>query len=157
MTEQQIADVRAFALRWLDKVHRQSYTKLRGASKQRTERMLEVAQYTIEEICDSSCMSDAIDWDKGKRQAFGYSRSIHRIVEDMIENDPNNITQKCATIICCCIRIAVDLFVEPSGGVVGYTLGDLRKAFDGDVPQRIMDEFCTDVDADADDNTPIWL
>lgn len=38
----------------------------------------------------------------------------------------------------CCIRAGIDMASEPSMGVMGFTAGDLRHMYDGDVPDWIF-------------------
>lgn len=60
------------------------------------------------------------------------------------------------TALSCCIRAGFDMAVAPSGGVVGYTVGDLRKIFAGKLPKWISNQF-TDELALAGDHEGIWL
>ena len=58
--------------------------------------------------------------------------------------------------ITCCIRAAFDLAVEPSGGVVGYTAGDLRRMWSGVAPEWVKEGWEVPFD-DIPDNGPIWI
>ncbi|WP_298434900.1 hypothetical protein [Ottowia sp.] len=40
-----------------------------------------------------------------------------------------------------CVRAGFDMAVAPSAGVIGFTIGDLRDVFDGDIPDWIADQF----------------
>lgn len=40
-----------------------------------------------------------------------------------------------------CVRAGFDMAVAPSGGVVGFTVGDLRSVFDGTIPDWIAEHF----------------
>lgn len=43
--------------------------------------------------------------------------------------------------VICCVRAAVDLAIEASAGVLGFTVGDLRRMYDGEVPAWISDQY----------------
>lgn len=58
--------------------------------------------------------------------------------------------------LCCAIRIAFDLLITPSVGVAGFFITDLKKAFDGVIPDWICKLFGTDLN-DAQDDVMIWL
>ncbi len=40
--------------------------------------------------------------------------------------------------VCCCIRAGLDIASAPSGGVVGFTAGDVRRMFPGGVPDWVF-------------------
>lgn len=43
--------------------------------------------------------------------------------------------------ITCCLRAGFDLAVNPSAGVIGFTAGDLRRMWNGKVPDWVMEQF----------------
>jgi len=57
------------------------------------------------------------------------------------------------------LRVAVDLFIEQSCGVAGYSLGDLKKAFDGEIPDEILLMFDKpdELTKSENDHLGIWL
>jgi len=73
---------------------------------------------------------------------------------EFLESDKylDSLANKCA----CCIRAAFDIAVEQSGGVVGFTAGDLRNWYDGNVPDWMKDHWETPFDQIPDDDE-IWL
>ena len=59
--------------------------------------------------------------------------------------------------IVCCIRAGFDIAVEPSSGVVGFTVGDLKQMYGGVIPEWIK---CQEWDVSLDeaaDSAEIWL
>jgi len=57
----------------------------------------------------------------------------------------------------CCIRAACDVAVAPSGGVLGWTMGDLREMWAGrPLPKWVTDYFSVPAD-DIPNETPVWL
>jgi len=64
---------------------------------------------------------------------------------------------KLHTQITCCIRAGFDIAVKQSGGVVGFTVGDVRKMFNGNVPNWVKKrDWEKPFDTFADDSL-IWL
>ncbi len=60
--------------------------------------------------------------------------------------------------IMCCLRAGVDVAVKPSGGVVGFTIGDVRRMFGNRLPQWVRAFWDDQPDLDiAPDDTPVWL
>lgn len=45
------------------------------------------------------------------------------------------------TQLACCIRAGIDVASEPSCGVVGFTVGDLKRIFGGNVPEWINEAY----------------
>lgn len=58
--------------------------------------------------------------------------------------------------ITCCIRAGFDVAVEPSGGVLGFTAGDVRRMWAGDVPNWVKGWFEDPFDSFPDDEA-LWL
>jgi hypothetical protein len=58
-----------------------------------------------------------------------------------------------------CVRAGLDMACEPSGGVLGYTVGDLRTMYPEGVPGWLVDAF--EVDRESFDAAPanagVWL
>jgi hypothetical protein len=63
--------------------------------------------------------------------------------------------------ITCCIRAGFDLAVKQSGGVVGFTAGDIREIFDGDVPDWVTKGWMKDNEpidfSQIPDDACLWL
>jgi hypothetical protein len=99
----------------------------------------------IEDIFDWAA-SDWEDWDHG----------MSDVVDDYLWQYQDDYTPKAKTDISCAIRVAVDLFVKQSGGVDGYTVGHLKKAFDGVIPEWLCKDFKVDLNT-VTESEPIWL
>lgn len=64
--------------------------------------------------------------------------------------------------LCCCVRAGMDLASEPSMGVVGFTVGDLKRMYPRGIPKWINSGFQTDERGDVDlnsesDEVSVWL
>lgn len=67
------------------------------------------------------------------------------------------VNTKVGIALRCCIRAAMDVAVEPSGGVVGFTVGDLREMWKGKpLPKWVTSYFDGDIDA-APASAGVWL
>lgn len=60
------------------------------------------------------------------------------------------------TQIVCCIRAAFDIAVKQSGGVVGFTAGDMRRMWDGNVPEWAKGGWEVPFDSIQDDEH-VWM
>jgi hypothetical protein len=62
------------------------------------------------------------------------------------------------TMLSACVRAGFDMAVEPSAGVLGFTVGDLIDAFDGEIPDWVSQRF-HDKDAllSAGREDGVWL
>lgn len=62
-----------------------------------------------------------------------------------------------------CIRAGLDMACEPSAGVVGFTVGDLRRMYPEGVPSWLTEQFINDKTGKPvrfnrlADKTPLWL
>jgi len=60
--------------------------------------------------------------------------------------------------IMCCLRAGIDVAVEPSGGVIGFTIGGVRKIFNGRLPKWVREFWDNHPEIDTlPDDTPVWL
>lgn len=76
-----------------------------------------------------------------------------------LEN-PRNGSYDTALMGCiqCCIRAALDVAAAPSGGVVGYTVGDLRSMWaPRPLPKWVADFFEPALTTADSAETPVWL
>lgn len=56
----------------------------------------------------------------------------------------------------CCIRAGLDVAAEPSAGVIGFSVGDVRRMFDGVLPLWVASVFPSLTEA-TPDGDGIWL
>lgn len=56
----------------------------------------------------------------------------------------------------CCIRAGLDVAAEPSAGVLGFTIGDVKSFYDGEIPAWVNDAYDNKLFG-ADDREHIWL
>ena len=158
MTVEQAMKIKSFASNWI--------TKVVAKRKDYGQRLLDV----LEELFPNNMaeydpydMLSCKDWDWGESyQENGRTRYWagmgDRLTELIEWDDYNtwNLSKTGKNEFICSIRIAIDLLVEQSGGVVGYTVGDLRKVFDGNIPEEIASTFEPSI-KEAKDFEPVWL
>ena len=57
----------------------------------------------------------------------------------------------------CCVRAGIDVAVDPSAGVVGFTVGTLRRMYDGEIPEWLTQWFEPALTGAEPDDTGVWL
>jgi len=96
------------------------------------------------------------DWDFGVHDhATGYFSN-----HDHVTPGGRELGNKFLNQIFCCLRAGIDVAVCPSGGVVGFTIGQVREIFRRRLPQWVRDFFENDPDNELDtwpDEEPVWL
>jgi hypothetical protein len=67
----------------------------------------------------------------------------------------SNLSKKGQDDFYCMIRIAIDLFVKQSGGVIGYNVSHILDVFKHDFD--LIKSYGLDIDKTTNPNSPIWL
>ena len=145
MTVDQALKIRTFSINWL--------TKVVAKRKDYLKRLMSVVNDIIPENierCDGYGILDVENWDTGKY--CGMTDIIYDYPEGFYSPPSKNLMND----ISCAFRIAIDLYIEQSGGVIGYSIGDLKKAFDGTIPDEINELYESDINED-DESMRIWL
>ena len=144
--------------RWWDFTARMAKYGYSQATEQRREKMLnEVREYfeTLEYQEDWLLIAD---WDYNEE--FG---SLSGDVDDYFERyrhwrrNDEGYEGWFFTQITCCIRAGFDMAVKQSGGVIGFTAGDVRRMYGGSVPAWISDLDWDTPFALISDDAPVWL
>ncbi|HUV84239.1 MAG TPA: hypothetical protein VMV86_00935 [Methanosarcinales archaeon] len=100
---------------------------------------------------------EIMDWDGNKDDYY-----LSDQVDDFFDNyrhwsrREEYYTGRFYNQVTCCIRAAFDIAVEPSGGVIGFTAGDIRRMFDGQVPDWVKEFWEDDFDSIPNDD-PVWM
>lgn len=113
------------------------------------------------------------DWDYSEEDEYGHIFPVCDHVSDMseywipdywslpYEDEKPGVYDKARDRWCgpasCCIRAGLDVAVSPSAGVVGFTVGDLRKMYPEGVPDWVKEFFESDQFDAATDNQAVWL
>ena len=59
--------------------------------------------------------------------------------------------------VSCCIRAGLDIACEPSAGVIGFTVGDLRRMYPRRLPKWVASFFDPPITADTPETAGVWL
>lgn len=147
MTNEQALQLRKFAINWI--------TKVIAKRKDYREKLLSIIDDIIPEDIeqhDAYCVLESLDWDWGNGRYYGFGNLLVHYWDGFYDG---TFTEKVKTDISCAFRIGIDLYIKQSGGVAGFTVGDLRKVFDNNIPQFIQ-EYYPEI-SEAKDSDSIWL
>lgn len=116
-------------------------------TEQRRTKLLEAIQECIEYVY--SCGGGLNDWDDG----------VGSIVDEFTCDCGymHKHRGKFGSAMVACVRAGFDVAVWPSAGVLCFTVGDLRRGFDGDLPDWIANWFKPPLSANAPDHAGVWL
>lgn len=105
-------------------------------------------------------------WDQTDRdpEADGWARETYvcDLVSEFMERwTPERVWErngdgKFASCIAACIRAGMDVAAEQSAGVVGFTVGDVRRMYGGVIPDWVNEAYEGQLAAAADD-AQVWL
>lgn len=59
--------------------------------------------------------------------------------------------------VSCCVHAGLDVVAEPSAGVVGFDVGDLRRMYPEGLPDWVAAWFTDPITADTPDAQGVWL
>jgi hypothetical protein len=150
--------------RWEDAAIRMAKHCYPNATEARRKRILEeVKEYFHWRHCQKD-WPQIRDWDGNKDDYYLCDQ-----VQEFFDDHYHYIRLKDCyggkfwSQIVCCIQVAFGMAVEPSlGGVIGFTAGDIRRMWNGNIPDWIKadwkDENENDINFDAmPDETGLWL
>lgn len=104
-------------------------------------------------------------WDSGVRiDERCWSESVSSLVNDYLDahryavGEPGGVRRgRFGTMLMACVRAGFDVAVAPSGGVVGFTVGDLRRIFDGALPDWVAGWFSPALAPSVPSEAGVWL
>ena len=123
-----------------------SYSDLTPARKKKL--MEEVEECIAWVVCNG--LETVEDWDSGvqhERYESAGTRVDTYLWDNRYEFERENkhgleiVRGRFGDMLSACVRAGFDMAVAPSGGVVGFTVGDLRDVFYGEIPDWIADQF----------------
>lgn len=108
---------------------------------------------------DDSANIDGIQWDCAGTRVDDYLWDNRYEFERENKHGVDVVRGRFGEMLSACVRAGFDMAVSPSGGVVGFTVGDLRDIFDGHVPDWISDQFAENKPAllSAGREEGVWL
>lgn len=97
------------------------------------------------------------DWD-GAKDSICVTDEVSDYFSDLLPWKPRSdgtYYTKFTNQITCCIRAGFDCAVEPSAGVIGFSVGDLRRMYPKGIPEWILSGY--EGLKNGKDNEAIWL
>jgi len=144
--------------RWQDFAIRMAQSVFETATKVRQEKIIKNVKDYFSEREFQDDWDGINDWDgNGDDYFLGDDVNDYFDIYRHWNSKTGEYEGKFLNQITCCIRAGFDMAVKQSGGVVGFTVGDVRKMFDGKVPDWIKKrDWENPFDSFADDSL-IWL
>lgn len=127
--------------------------------KRLKEEILSFFQWELKDCPDYIAAVD--DWDTSPdRDQYCLCSSVDSFFDQFEHWDERTGERKdnrFFTQIVCCIRAGFDIAVKQSGGVLGFTVGDLRRMFPNGLPAWVTKDFVPPLTIDTPDSGSIWL
>lgn len=106
--------------------------------------------------------ADIVSWD-GPGCYVG--DEVSRLLYDAGHNDERQfkngnveqIEHRFINQVTCCIRAGLDVALTPSAGVLGWTVGDLRRMYPLGLPAWVATFFVEPITSKASDEERVWL
>ena len=125
----------------------------KALTPQRHKKLLEEVENCIDwVVCNG--LDTVEDWDSSvRRDGTLYYESAGTRVDDYLwqnryeferssrSGEVELVRGRFGDMLSACVRAGFDMAVEPSAGVIGFTVGDLRDVFEGGIPDWIADRF----------------
>ena len=110
---------------------------------------------------DPETVSKIVDWDNGPTyicDAVNKNLSEHQHYR-YFEKTGEEVERRnrFANQVSCCIRAGLDQASSPSAGVLGFTVGDLRRMYPSGIPGWVTDGFEPAITPQTPDTTGVWL
>lgn len=137
-------------------------------------RWRKVVREHVEAVIDCRmewCMEHIIDWDNGARdpetrrywegggdivRSYLWDHNLE-LEKERRDGSVEVVDTGIGIAVSCCVRAGMDMATEPSGGVLGFTVGDLRRMWRRRMlPKWVTDFFETDIST-APDTAGVWL
>lgn len=109
-----------------------------GITEERRLKLIGVVNTFILGIIDEYPLGEIQDWD-GQQGSVYVCDELTEFLDrhDYTHGDKKGMTRETrfANMVSCCVRAGFDLAIKQSAGVLGFTFGDIRKIFNGKIPQ----------------------
>ena len=145
--------------RWYDFARRMALRGFPDATPARRAKIAKKVRHILWILEDD--VPDIVDWDNAPSYVCD---AVDRLLsEDRYHErySKNGEVKECGNRflnqVSCCIRAGLDMASEPSAGVVGFTVGDLRRMYPFGLPAWVAIHFTTPITADVDDAAGVWL
>lgn len=110
---------------------------------------------------DGEDVSEIVDWDNAPayicdRVDDHLSRHLHYRYNER-SGEETDCGNKFANQVSCCIRAGLDCASSPSAGVIGFTVGDLRRMYPESLPGWVIEGYQPPITVDTPDDAGVWL
>ncbi|MCQ8781692.1 hypothetical protein [Mangrovibrevibacter kandeliae] len=118
---------------------------------------------------DSSETAAVVDWDSGEEYEVNGYKYRPCICDDVSSHLSEHYHEretrsgfeprgnKFESQVSCCIRAGLDLASSPSAGVLGFTIGDLRRMYPEGLPRWVIEGFEPPITTETPDDAGVWL
>ncbi|WP_125901022.1 hypothetical protein [Methylobacterium indicum] len=144
--------------RWYDFARRMALRGFPDATPARRGKIAQEVRYILWILEDR--VPDIVDWDNGPSYVGDKVEGVlnahyheREFPSGRIEPRGNKFHNQ----VSCCIRAGLDMAAEPSAGVVGFTVGDLRRMYPLGLPAWVAMHFTTPITSEVDDAAGVWL
>ena len=140
--------------RWKDFSTRLAHHGWPKATEQRKKRIAEVVGWFIDQYGDAR--EDVHGWDSDLTVSI--SRDLSEFLDSHCHRPIDVMTEtRFERQVSSCVRAGIDVAVSPSGGVVGFNVGTLRRMYDGEIPGWIAQWFEPPLSGNEADTAGVWL
>lgn len=110
---------------------------------------------------DDQETAEIVDWDSGPAFVCDSVQSALSRHDHSRYNDRTGIERDCGNKfygqVSCCIRAGLDMASAPSAGVIGFTVGDLRRMYPEGNPPWVVADFEPKITDQTPDEAEVWL
>ncbi len=158
--------------RWHDFSLRMARSGFPHATPERQSKIVQsVDEFFSDLDRDGEDVAAFVDWDNCPRVEIGGIHTYAPCVGDLVADHLSEhyhvretakgrlepFGNRFENQVSCCIRAGIDLASSPSAGVVGFTVGDLRRLYPDDLPEWVSEAFHPVVTAGTPDDVRIRL
>lgn len=149
--------------RWKDFAYRMAHTCMADNKDPTYDDIV----YCLDQFFSCLCTENEVpyiqNWDHSDGKAIPVCDTVSYWAEQWVPGywslegeEYEEVREKYVGPVSCCLRAGLDVACSPSGGVVGFTAGCLRRMYPEGVPGWVKDYFENPFDS-FDDNTFVWL
>ena len=143
--------------RWRDFAGRLARHGWPEATDARKEKVAEAVDWFIEQWEHESQFAEIDNWDGAGPDSIYLCDEATTFFETHWHVREDGEQSRFEEQFKCCVRAGFDVAVEPSAGVLGFTVGTLRSMYDGDIPEWVVSHFEPPLPATATDDEGVWL
>lgn len=110
---------------------------------------------------DGQETAEILDWDNAPSYVCDAVQTALSRHDHSRYNDRTGVERDCGNKfyeqVSCCIRAGLDVASAPSAGVIGFTVGDLRRMYPDGLPDWLTVGYEPPITDDTPDDAGVWL